>query len=110
MRFAIAAAGNEVATHFGRCEYYQILDVADGKIVRRYRLDSPGHGEPGQLPTLLASEGVKCIVAGGMGPRAQELLVQMGIETMLGISGPLTDIAAKLAAHELVSGEDQCVH
>ena len=110
MKFAIAANGNEVATHFGRCEYYEVVDVADGQVKERYRLESPGHLPPGELPKLLQDEGVKCMVAGGMGPMAQQYFTQMGIETIVGISGLIEDIISQIAAGDLVAGEDECLH
>ncbi len=109
MKFAIAVDGDQVASHFGRCECYQIIDVSDDQITNRYRLDSPGHA-PGQLPELLNGEDVDYVVAGGMGPMAQQHFTQMGIETILGVSGLLEDAISQIAAAELVGGEDQCVH
>lgn len=109
MKFAIAVDGKQVATHFGRCEYYEIIDISDGQVTDRYRLDNPGHA-PGELPQLLSGEEVNCIVAGGMGPRAQQLFAQMQITPMLGVSGQLDEVVSQIAADELVAGEDQCVH
>jgi len=109
MRFAIAAEGNQVATHFGRCEYYEVTDIANERVEKRYRLEHPGH-EPGQLPKLLHGEGVDYVVAGGMGPMAQQLFAQIGIQTILGVSGLLEDAISQLAAGTLVSGNDECVH
>lgn len=109
MKFAIAADGDEVATHFGRCEYYLVIEVTDGQMAGRYRLDSPGH-EPGRLPKLLKDEDIDCVVAGGMGPRAKQLFAQMQIGAILGVSGRLDDAISRIAADELVAGEDQCLH
>ena len=53
MRYAIACEGQQVAGHFGRCEYYELVDIQDGEVAERERLLSPGHGEPGELPRLM---------------------------------------------------------
>ena len=109
MKFAIASDGSEVASHFGRCECYEVIEVTDGQVTDRYQLENPGH-EPGQLPKLLKNEGAGCIVAGGMGPRAQQFCAQMQMAMILGVSGLLDEVISQIAADELVAGEDQCVH
>jgi len=42
MKLAVAVEGNEVADHFGRCAYYEIVKVANGQITERHRLENPG--------------------------------------------------------------------
>jgi len=67
-KVAISTDGDQVAAHFGRCQVYTIVEIADGTVCSRELLANPGH-EPGFLPGYLAERGVTCIVAGGMGPR-----------------------------------------
>jgi len=110
MRYAIACEGQQVAGHFGRCEYYELVDIQDGEVGERERLLSPGHDEPGELPRLMQQHGVDCVVCGGAGPRAQNLFRELGIEFVLGASGSLEEVIAALAAGELKSGEDGCFH
>ena len=66
------------------------MEIADGAIRSRELIHNPGH-EPCFLPGYLAQRGVTCIVAGGMGPRAQMLFDQHGIETIVGISGNIEE-------------------
>ncbi len=110
MKFAIAANANEVASHFGRCEYYELVDVEEGEAVERERLLSPGHGQPGELPRLMQQHHVDCVVCGGAGARAHQLFAELGIEFMPGVSGVLDDVIPALAAGELESGADDCFH
>ncbi len=110
MRYAIACEGQQVAMHFGRCEYYEIVDLDNEQVIRRESLLSPGHGEPGELPRLMQEHGVDCVVCGGAGPRAQNLFRELGIEFVLGANGTLEEVIAALAAGELKSGEDGCFH
>ena len=110
MRYAIACDEEQVGSHFGRCQYYELIDVADGEVTARERMPSPGHGEPGELPRLLQEREVNYIIAGGAGPRAQNMLAEMAIETILGVSGSLEDIVAKIIAGELEAGDDECIH
>ena len=110
MRYAIASDGEEVATHFGRCEHYELIDVEDGCVSGRERIASPGHGAPGELPRLMQQHQVDCVICGGAGPRAQNLFEEIGIDFVLGASGSLEEVIAALAAGELESGEDGCFH
>ena len=106
---AISTDGDAVAAHFGRCQAYTIVEIADGRIRGRELIANPGH-EPGFLPGYLAQRGVTCIVAGGMGPRAQGLFDQQGIETIVGVSGSIEETLQALLRGELESGESLCEH
>ena len=108
-KVAISTDGDQVAAHFGRCQAYTIVEIADGAIQSRELISNPGH-EPGFLPGYLAQRGVTCIVAGGMGPRAQTLFDQQGIETIVGISGAIEETLQALLRGELEGGESLCEH
>jgi len=108
-KVAISTDGESVAAHFGRCQAYTIVEIADGTIRSRELIANPGH-EPGFLPGYLAQRGVTCIVAGGMGPRATMLFDQHGIETIVGVSGAIEDTLQALLQGELESGESLCEH
>jgi predicted Fe-Mo cluster-binding NifX family protein len=109
VKVAISTDGDSVAAHFGRCQAYTIVEIADGAVRSRELLPNPGH-EPGFLPGYLAERGVTCIVAGGMGPRAQGLFDQHGIETIVGVSGTIDETLRALLQGELESGESLCEH
>jgi len=109
MRIAISTDGNMVAPHFGRCEAYTLVNIDEGKVTRQDRLSNPGH-EPGFLPGYLVECGVACIVAGGMGPRAQTLFDEKGIRTVVGVSGTLDETIEVLRRGELRGGESLCDH
>jgi len=106
---AISTDGESVAAHFGRCQAYTIVEIADGTVRSRELIPNPGH-EPGFLPGYLAQRGVTCIVAGGMGPRAQGLFDQHGIETIVGVSGSIAETLEALLRGELEGGESLCEH
>ncbi|UCC69124.1 MAG: NifB/NifX family molybdenum-iron cluster-binding protein [Armatimonadota bacterium] len=108
-RVAISTDGEEVAAHFGRCQAYTIVEIAERAIRSREIIANPGH-EPGFLPGYLAQRGVTHIVTGGMGPRAQMLFDQHGIQTIVGISGTIEETLRALLQGELESGESLCEH
>ena len=52
MKIAVASEQQNVATHFGHCENFNIFDVENGKIVKSEIVANPGH-KPGFLPVFL---------------------------------------------------------
>jgi predicted Fe-Mo cluster-binding NifX family protein len=109
MKIAISTDGGSVSAHFGRCPSYTLIDIEDGKIVGRQEIPNPGHS-PGFLPAFLAERGVKTIIAGGMGPRAQGLFAENGIETIIGVEGPVEEVVDRFLKGALEPGQDLCDH
>lgn len=109
MKAAISKDADQVAIHFGRCEGYEIVGIEDGEAVSRETVENPGH-EPGALPRMMQDMDVECVIAGGMGPRAQQHFEEYNISTIIGVSGDIDAAVEALAAGELESGEDQCHH
>ena len=109
MKVALATEGNMVAAHFGRCSHYTIVDLSEGKEESRSVIPNPGH-RPGYLPGFLAELGVKVIIAGGMGPRAQDLFSERGISTVVGVSGSIDEAVRGYLQGTLRSGESTCEH
>jgi len=107
MRIAISTDGDFVSAHFGRCPSYTILDVEDGKIVKKEVVDNPGHA-PGAIPQFLHQKGIEAIVAGGMGPRAVNFFNEFEIQTIVGIQGALDDVINKILDGTLEGGESLC--
>jgi predicted Fe-Mo cluster-binding NifX family protein len=109
MKVAISTDHGYVSAHFGRCASYTILEISEGKIRSRKEIPNPGH-QPGFLPQFLSDMGVSCIIAGGMGPRAQGLFTQKNIESIIGVQGPIDDVINNFLNQELEAGEDLCNH
>ena len=109
MKIAIATDGTEVSAHFGRCQAYLVAEVRDGEVVSREVVPNPGH-EPGRLPHLMQDLGVKCLIAGGRGPRARQMLADFNIEAITGAYGDLEQILARYAAGELEDMGNTCEH
>jgi len=109
MRVAVACDSGYVSQHFGRCSEYRLFDVEDGKIVGETTLKSPGH-EPGVLPRLLASHGVNCVIAGGMGPSAVNLFRQNNVQVLTGASGKVEEVVNAYLDGTLQLNESSCEH
>lgn len=109
MKIAISTDGGSVSAHFGRCPSYTIVDIQKGKIVGRQEIANPGHS-PGFLPQFLSERGVEAIIAGGMGPRAQGLFAEKGIETIIGVEGRVDEVIDRFVEGTLEPGRDLCDH
>ena len=109
MKVAVSTDSGQVAAHFGRCGEYTLAEIADGKVGKVEVIPNPGH-EPGFLPRFLAEKGVKAIICGGMGPRAQGLFAEQEIETWMGASGPVDAVLSDFAQGRLARGASTCDH
>ena len=107
MRIAISTDGEFVSAHFGRCPSFTIIDIEDGKILKKDVVDNPGH-QPGFIPQFLHKKGVNCIVAGGMGIRATGFFNDLGIQAIVGVSGNIDEVIEKLLKGTLEGGESLC--
>ena len=109
MKVAISTDQGYVSAHFGRCSSYTLIEIKEGQILNKEEIPNPGH-QPGFLPQYLSEKGVNCIIAGGMGPRAQGLFAQKNIETIIGVQGAVDEVIEKFVKQELEAGDDLCGH
>lgn len=112
MKYAVPVSGGTMSPHFGHCEQFAFFDVDEQKkeIINKESIMSPEH-QPGLLPVWLAERGTSVVIAGGMGPRAVELLQQHGIGVVLGAveSDPEKAVLSHLGGN-LATGENVCDH
>ncbi len=107
MKIAISTDRGSVSAHFGRCPDFTILHIEDRRVVKKEVVPNPGHS-PGAIPQFLHEQGVKAIIAGGMGMRASGFFSELGIEVIVGIEGKIEDVAEKLIKGTLKGGESLC--
>lgn len=107
MKIAISTEGEFASAHFGRCPNFTIIEIEDGKLIKKEVIDNPGH-HPGYLPQFLHEKGVSCIIAGGMGGRASDLFAEQGIQTIVGIDGGIDEVIDKIINGTLKGGENIC--
>ena len=108
MKVAVATEGSMVAQHFGRCSAYTIAEVEDQRVLSKELVESPGHGNPGSLPTFLAEREAKCVICGGMGPTAEQLFNEKGIIPILGVSGSVDQALDDFVHDRLEGGANIC--
>ncbi|NLF24036.1 MAG: ATPase [Deltaproteobacteria bacterium] len=112
MKIAVPVADGKLCMHFGHCQQFAILetDGPQGKIIKREDLDPPPH-EPGVLPRWLVQLGVKCVIAGGMGQRAQQLFAEHGVEVKVGAPAQTPEqLVQDYLAGKLTLGANICDH
>ena len=109
MIIAIPTDGTRVADHFGRCQKYTLFNFENNSVNNVRELINPGH-EPGFLPKYLSEQGVNCIIASGMGRKAQDLFNQYQIEMLLGCQGEINNVIEMYKSKTLIAGESTCNH
>lgn len=107
MRIAIATEDGRVSAHFGHCEKFTLVDIEGGAEKSRREIVPPPH-EPGVLPRFLGEHNVSCVIAGGMGPRAQQLFASRGIEVIAGVTGSVDEVVNAYIQGTLYGGENLC--
>jgi len=107
MKVAISTDGEYVSSHFGRCLSFTIAEIEGDKVLSKEVVENPGH-QPAFLLDFLSGKGVGCIIAGGMGRRAEALFAEKGIEILVGVSGRVEEVIEKLVSGTLEGGESLC--
>ncbi len=109
--FAIPTQNGLLCSHFGHCEQFTLVEAGDGgEPAVREVCAAPPH-EPGLLPRWLAEKGVKTVIAGGMGARAQQIFAESGVKVLCGApqAEPL-QLARDYLAGTLELGDNACDH
>lgn len=112
MKYAVPVSGGMVSAHFGHCDHFALFDVDEQKkeITKKESIPSPEH-QPGLLPGWLAEKGASVVIAGGMGPRAQELFQQNGIKVLIGaLEGDPEKAVLNYLSGQLAIGDNICDH
>ena len=107
MKVAISTDGEYVSAHFGRCPSFTIVEIEGEKVLSKEVVENPGH-QPAFLPQYLSEKGVSCIIAGGMGRRAEALFAEKNIQILVGVTGRVDEVVEKLISGTLEGGETLC--
>lgn len=86
-----------VGAHFGHCDLYTVVDIKDNQVATVSTLPNVPHQQGGCLAPVnhLAQNGVKVLIAGGMGLRPLMGFNQAGIEVFRGTEAPSVDAAVQ---------------
>ncbi|MBO8129390.1 MAG: NifB/NifX family molybdenum-iron cluster-binding protein [Peptococcaceae bacterium] len=108
-KIIVASENGMVAGHFGHCPEFTVVEINDDGSKNINIIPNPGH-QPGFLPRYFAQLGATHIIAGGMGPKAQELFAQNGIQTIIGAQGPIEEVVQSYLDGSLKTGVSLCHH
>lgn len=82
---------SEIDPRFGRCEYFVIVDIKDSKISNTEAIKNIGYSKDSGAGLSAAEQigklGVDVLITGDVGPKADGVLKQLGIEVIKS-SGP----------------------
>lgn len=109
MRIAVALENGNVSLHFGHAPVFRIFETDDKNIIGHQDHPNPGHA-PGVIPRWLSDLKVDVIIAGGMGPRAEDLFKEAGIRPVIGARGNADEVAKAFLDGTLQCGDSACGH
>lgn len=98
MKIVISSTGpsldSEVDPRFGRCQYFMIVDLDDMSFQALPNKNlAQGSGVGIQSAKLVADQGAKAVLTGNIGPNAQDVLAEVGVDVITGISGTVREKA-----------------
>lgn len=112
MKIAVpVTSNNQIGSHFGHCESYSVFTISEkNEIAEKKSVKSPqGCGCKSDIASVLASDGVTVMLAGGIGGGAINVLNGSGIEVVRGCAGDATEVV-KLYLKGLVEDSGSSCH
>ncbi len=89
---------SDLDPRFGRCQYFMIIKIEDGKIVDSRAIKNAGleqgHGAGTAAAETVGESGATTAISGDFGPKASGVLEQLGIK-MIKDSGQIKDAVEK---------------
>jgi predicted Fe-Mo cluster-binding NifX family protein len=97
MKIAVSATQpnleGEVEARFGRCPYFILVDPETSEFEARENPNVEAASGAGVATgQFVASQGVREVLTGNIGPNAHQVLAAAGIKVYLGVSGKIRDV------------------
>jgi len=111
MKIAVpVTTDNHIDSHFGHCESYCIYTISDNNEITGIRKmqSQQGCGCKSNIASVLASEGVKVMLAGGIGGGAINVLNSNNIEVIRGCSGDADEVVRLFIAGLVKDSGSSC--
>ena len=101
---------NQIDAHFGHCEFYRIYTVSDQKqVISDERMDSPqGCGCKSDIAQVFENEGIKTMLAGGIGDGAVNILKAHGVNVIRNCRGDVTELVHQYLAGNVKDSGSNC--
>jgi predicted Fe-Mo cluster-binding NifX family protein len=113
MKIAVpVTSSNQVDEHFGHCNFYDVFNISqDSEITGLNRIPSlQGCGCKSNIAEILAADGVKVLLAGGIGNGAINVLNNAGISVVRGCSGDSAEVVKLYLLGILTDSGESCHH
>lgn len=103
---------NEVDEHFGHCKYYNIYTVSEeNSILSVEQLPSEeGCGCKSNIASVLASQGVQVMLAGGIGAGAVNVLNRWNISVVRNCAGDVDELIKLYIKGLIIDSGETCTH
>ena len=111
MKIAVPTkAGNRIDAHFGHCEFYRIYTVSDqNQVISEERMDSPqGCGCKSNIAQVFENEGIRTMLAGGIGDGAVNVLKVHGVNVIRNCQGDVTELVHQYLAGNVKDSGSNC--
>jgi predicted Fe-Mo cluster-binding NifX family protein len=109
-RIAIPMENGELCAHFGHCQNFAIVDVAENQINSIMEVIPPEH-QPGLYPGWISGYGVTDVIAGGMGQKAIQLFNERDINVFVGApTKPARELVDEFLNNKLELQTNYCDH
>jgi predicted Fe-Mo cluster-binding NifX family protein len=101
---------NEIDTHFGHCEFFAVYTISESnEIIHKEKIDSPqGCGCKSNIASVLAEQGVRIMLAGGIGAGAINVLNFSGIEVIRGCQGNADEVVKLFLEGSVLDSGSTC--
>ena len=113
MKIAVpVTSNNKVDDHFGHCNFYDVFQISnDSQIIDYKRIPSlQGCGCKSNISEVLALDGVKVMLAGGIGNGAINVLNNAGISVVRGCTGNSTEVVQFYLSGKILDSGESCQH
>lgn len=105
-------ADNVLDAHFGHASGFAffVVDTQKKIVVEDKTLTPPAH-EPGVIPTWIAAQGTHVLLTGGLGESARKILVDKGVDVVVGVASDNAEKVAKDFLNDTLNiAGNQCNH
>jgi len=101
---------NQIDAHFGHCEFYTIFSITDqNKVSSEQRMDSPqGCGCKSNIAQVFENEGIKTMLAGGIGDGAVNVLKAHGVNVIRNCQGDVKELVQQYLAGNVKDSGINC--
>jgi predicted Fe-Mo cluster-binding NifX family protein len=109
-KIAIPLKNNVLCGHFGHSDEFAFYTTEDGKIVS-HEIQTPPPHEPGSIPRWLNTNGISDVIAGGIGQKAIQILLNHRINVFVGVAPKAPEaLVNDLLNDSLQAGANLCDH